>query len=83
MQLLGSCASVTCCAQAYKDACDADPAAVDFKNITDPLAVSTLLIHYFAELPEQLKEGITAHFASSYDDVYRVAFGSDDAAAAA
>lgn len=40
--------------KAYKDACDADPAAVDFKNITDPLAVSTLLIHYFAELPEPL-----------------------------
>jgi len=29
----------------------------------------------FAELPDQLKEGITAHFASNYDDVYAVAFG--------
>lgn len=28
----------------------------------------------FDELPEYLREGIEAHFATSYDDVYRVAF---------
>merc|ERR1719231_2017904 len=32
----------------------------------------------FAELPEILKEGLTAHFATSYDEVYAVAFGSDE-----
>ena len=32
----------------------------------------------FAELPEILKEGLTPHFAQVYDDVYRVAFGTDE-----
>jgi len=40
--------------KAYKTAIDQDAMAVDFKNITDPLAVATLLIHYFAEMPEPL-----------------------------
>ena len=31
----------------------------------------------YAELPDLLKEGVTAHFAHDYDDVYRVAFGTD------
>jgi len=31
----------------------------------------------FAELPDTLKEGIVAHFASKYDDVYRVAFAEE------
>ena len=35
----------------------------------------------FAELPEILKEGLTAHFASSYDEVYRIAFAEDGDAA--
>lgn len=35
----------------------------------------------FAELPDKLKEGLTPHFASMYDDVFKVAFGSDGAAA--
>jgi len=30
----------------------------------------------FAELPDVLKEGVEAHFASHYDDVYRLAFGA-------
>ena len=32
----------------------------------------------YAELPEILTEDLTAHFAQTYDDVYRVAFGSDE-----
>ena len=31
----------------------------------------------YAELPEILKEGLTPHFATTYDDVYRVAFATD------
>ena len=37
----------------------------------------------YAELPEILKEDLTPHFAQTYDDVYRVAFGTDDELAAA
>lgn len=29
----------------------------------------------FDELPEHIKEGITAHFATKYDDVFKVVFG--------
>ncbi|KEP61278.1 UNVERIFIED_CONTAM: Lon protease family protein [Hammondia hammondi] len=29
----------------------------------------------FSELPDDVKEGLSVHFASTYDDVYRVAFG--------
>lgn len=29
----------------------------------------------FLELPEKLREGLTVHYASTYDDVYDVAFG--------
>ena len=29
----------------------------------------------FEELPDYLKEGLAVHFASTYPDVYRVAFG--------
>ena len=36
----------------------------------------------YAELPDILKEGVTPHFAHTYDDVYRVAFGTDDELAA-
>merc|ERR1719231_1336311 len=32
----------------------------------------------YTELPEILKEDLTPHFAQTYDDVYRVAFGSDE-----
>ena len=32
----------------------------------------------YAELPEAVKDGITAHFAQTYDDVYKVAFATDD-----
>merc|ERR1712146_690909 len=32
----------------------------------------------YAELPAILKEGVTPHFAQHYDEVYRVAFGSDE-----
>jgi Lon-like ATP-dependent protease len=32
----------------------------------------------FAELPDILKEGVTPHFAATYDDVYRIAFGTDE-----
>jgi ATP-dependent Lon protease len=31
----------------------------------------------FGELPDYLKEGLTVHFASTYPDVYRVAFGKE------
>jgi ATP-dependent Lon protease len=31
----------------------------------------------FEELPDYLKEGLTVHFASTYPDVYRVAFGAE------
>jgi ATP-dependent Lon protease len=31
----------------------------------------------FEELPDYLKEGIAVHFASTYPDVYRVAFGEE------
>ena len=30
----------------------------------------------FDELPEYLKEGLTAHFASRYEEVFKLAFGS-------
>ena len=36
----------------------------------------------YAELPENLREGLTAHFATKYDDVYAVAFGTDEELAA-
>jgi len=29
----------------------------------------------FDELPEQIKTGVTAHFAQTYDDVFAVVFG--------
>ena len=32
----------------------------------------------YAELPEILKDELTAHFAETYDDVYKVAFGNDE-----
>ncbi|KFG40502.1 Lon protease family protein, partial [Toxoplasma gondii p89] len=31
----------------------------------------------FSELPDDVKEGLSVHFASTYDDVYRVAFGAE------
>ncbi|CBZ54901.1 hypothetical protein NCLIV_053270 [Neospora caninum Liverpool] len=31
----------------------------------------------FDELPEDVREGLSVHFASTYDDVYRVAFGAE------
>ena len=31
----------------------------------------------YLELADNLREGLTAHFASSYDDVYRVAFSAE------
>ena len=31
----------------------------------------------FEELPDYLKEGLTVHFAATYPDVYRVAFGQE------
>ncbi|PHJ17175.1 lon protease family protein [Cystoisospora suis] len=31
----------------------------------------------FDELPDYIKEGLDVHFASTYDDVYRVAFGEE------
>merc|ERR1719364_281624 len=34
----------------------------------------------YAELPEILKDELTAHFAQTYDDVYKVAFGKEEAA---
>lgn len=33
----------------------------------------------FEELPEYLREGLEAHFASTYDDVFAVAFGEEGA----
>ena len=36
----------------------------------------------FAELPDILKEGIVPHFAQKYNDVYAVAFGTDEELAA-
>ena len=36
----------------------------------------------YAELPENLTEDLTPHFAQTYDDVYRVAFGTDEELAA-
>ena len=32
----------------------------------------------FAELPEILRQDVTAHFAQHYDDVYRIAFPSEE-----
>jgi ATP-dependent Lon protease len=32
----------------------------------------------FEELPDYLKDGLTVHFANTYPDVYRVAFGQED-----
>jgi len=32
----------------------------------------------YAELPTNLTEELTPHFAHAYDDVYRVAFGTDE-----
>jgi len=32
----------------------------------------------FEELPDYLKDGLTVHFAKTYPDVYRVAFGQED-----
>ena len=32
----------------------------------------------YAELPDNLKDGVVPHFAQTYDDVYRVAFATDD-----
>ena len=32
----------------------------------------------YDELAENLREGITAHFAERYEEVYRIAFAEDD-----
>merc|ERR1719231_203305 len=32
----------------------------------------------FTELPPILQEGVTPHFCQTYDDVYRIAFASDE-----
>ena len=42
------------CVQSYKDLINADASKVTFNGIQDPLAVATLLIHFFAEMPEPL-----------------------------
>jgi len=36
----------------------------------------------FLELPEQLREGITVHYAATYDDIFKVAFSYDEDAGA-
>ena len=32
----------------------------------------------YDELPDNLREGITAHFAERYEEVYEIAFAEDD-----